>query len=49
MYDLAKDPEETVNRRAEAREVIEVGQQRLAAWVQYQDQMMRELLGDRRK
>ena len=49
VYDVAKDPTETINHRAESREVVAIGQQRLAAWVQYQDRMMRGLLGDRPK
>jgi arylsulfatase A-like enzyme len=46
VYDLDKDPEETVNRRADSGEIIRVGQQRLSAWAQYQDRMMRGLLGN---
>ena len=47
IYNLAEDPHETTNRARQVPEAIGVWQQRLAAWVQYQTKMMRELEVDR--
>ena len=46
IYDLAADPNETINRANEMRDDIPIWQQRLAAWVQYQAKMMQGLLGE---
>ena len=41
VYDLASDPLETVNLAASNEDLVQLAQQRLAAWVQYQDRFYR--------
>ena len=43
VYDLAADPHETTNRAAQMPEAVRMWQQRLAAWVQYQNKMIKSL------
>ena len=40
VYDLATDPHETINRAAQVPEATRLWQERIAAWVQYQNRMM---------
>ncbi len=43
LYDLRLDPHETVNRAAGEPAAVAAAKERLAAWVQYQNRMMRRL------
>jgi arylsulfatase A-like enzyme len=40
VYDLASDPKELRNLAADSAEFVRVGQQRLAAWAQFQDRFV---------
>jgi len=44
LYDLRRDPHETINRADEEPSRLAEAKERLAGWVQYQDRMMQRLL-----
>jgi arylsulfatase A-like enzyme len=44
LYDLAADPRETVDRAAEFPDAVRLGQERLAAWAQFQERFVRGLV-----
>lgn len=44
IYDLRHDPYETTNLAGQLPDVVSTGHKRLAAWVQYQDRFIRDLL-----
>lgn len=46
VYDLSRDPGETTNLARSMPRETEIARQRIAAWVQYQDRMMKDLLKD---
>jgi arylsulfatase A-like enzyme len=48
VYDLAVDPRETINRAPKMRGTVGPWQERLAAWVQYQNRMMHGILAAER-
>ena len=46
LYDLLRDPAETRNLKDTRPRDAALARQRIAAWVQYQDRMMRDLIGE---
>ena len=45
VYDLAADPLERANRAADSPELARAGGDRLAAWAQYQEKYLRDVVG----